>query len=493
MSTRYKGSILSSAAAASSSTAAYGIWKQSEVAQLINNAWTNIDPNWTSVSMLLHGDGTAGAQNNTFIDSSSNAFTITRNGTATQGTYSPFTAISPYSVSVSGGSAIFNGTSDYLSIPANTAFSYTTGDFTWECWIYPLAYGASGSAFFAFYSNVGGSFIVGQCELFISSAGLVQFYYATTASATANISSASSVSLNAWSHIAVVRSGSGTGNLKLYINGAVAATSAGAVTQNLGSTGAGSIGRQTSGTAFYYNGYISNVRIVKGTAVYTSAFTPPTNPLTAISGTSLLLGFTNAGIIDNAMANNLLTSGSAQINTGLFKYGTGSISFNGTNSYLSVPNTSTSAFGSNNFTIEFWILASAIPAAGSVTLFDTRPPSTNGAYPLIYLNNDATIRLYVSSADRITSSVVSSNTWHHVAICRSSGSTKMFLNGTQTGVTYTDATTYLASTTFVAASYGGGASITGFLNGYIDELRITKGVARYTENFTAPQQAFPNQ
>jgi hypothetical protein len=69
----------------------------------------------------------------------------------------------------------------------------------------------------------------------------------------------------------------------------------------------------------------------------------------------------------------------------------------------------------------------------------------------------------------------------------------MFLNGTQTGVTYTDATTYLASTTFIAASYSGGALITNFFNGYIDDLRITKGVARYTANFTAPQQAFPNQ
>ena len=491
MSTRYKGSLLSSTAATSSSTAAAGLWRQSEVAQFITTAWPVNDPNWSNVAMLLHGDGTGGAQNNTFIDSSSNAFSITRNGSTTQGSVNPFGSISPYTSTVDGGSVIFNGTSDYLSIPANAAFSYTTGDFTWECWVYPTSFGGAAATAIDFWSNTSGSYIIGQCNLQINTTGTVQFYYATTTSATANIVTSTTLSLNTWSHLAVVRSGSGTGNLKIYINGVSSATSAGAVTQNLGSTGAGSIGKQTTSTPYYYNGYISNVRIVKGTAVYTSNFTPSTSPLTAISGTSLLLNATNAGIFDNAMQNNLLTSGNAQV-SGNYKYGTGSIYFNGTNSYLNSNNTATSAFGASDFTIEFWFIANVLPSVTS-QLFDTRPASTNGAYMLIYLNNDGTIRLFVSSADRITSPVVSISTWYHVAVCRSSGSTRMFINGTQAGSTYTDATTYLASNTLIGASYSGGATISNFLNGFIDDFRITKGVARYTAAFTPPQQAFPNQ
>ena len=68
MSTRYKGSILSSTAATTSSTEAAGVWRQSDVAQLITTSWPVNDPSWSSVSMLIHGNGTNGAQNNTFID-----------------------------------------------------------------------------------------------------------------------------------------------------------------------------------------------------------------------------------------------------------------------------------------------------------------------------------------------------------------------------------------------------------------------------------------
>ena len=357
MSTRYKGSLLSSTAASSSSTAATGLWKQSEVAQLVTTAWPwpISDPSWSSVSLLLHGDGVNSTQNNTFVDSSTNNFTLTRGGAATQGTVNPFGSVAPYTTSVDGGSGYFDGTADYLAIPANTAFSYSTGDFTWELWVYPFAYGASGSVPLDFWSNVVGSYIVGQCQIFITSTGLVQFFYATTVSAGVNISSASSLTLNAWTHIAVVRSGSATGNLKLYINGSVAATSAGAVTQNLGSTGAGSVARQSSGTSYFFNGHVSNARIVKGTAVYTGAFTPPTAPLTAISGTSLLLSFTNAGVIDNAMQNDLTTVGTASITTLAYKYSTGAMAFSGSGAWLTTIDKTSLQLGTGDFTIEGWV------------------------------------------------------------------------------------------------------------------------------------------
>ncbi len=239
------------------------------------------------------------------------------------------------------------------------------------------------------------------------------------------------------------------------------------------------------------NGYISNLRFVKGTDVYgvgNTSITVPTAPLTAITNTSLLLNFTNAGVLDATAKNNLETVGNAQISTAQSKWGGSSIAFDGTGDYLpSNPSTSNLyAFGTGDFTIEFWLRLGSV--SGNQSLVDIRPTGTNGLYPLIYTNTTSLI-YYVNSATQISGGTLSTNTWYHVAVSRSGTSTKMFLDGTQIGSTYTDSNNYLAGTG--APWVGTFRDGTGALNGYIDDLRITKGVARYTANFTAPTAAFP--
>jgi len=88
-----------------------------------------LDPYFEYVSMLLPGNGTNGAQNNTFLDSSTNNFTITRNGNTTQGTFSPYGSNWSYFSAANG---------NYLTVPQNTAFAFGTGDFTIEAWVFKI-------------------------------------------------------------------------------------------------------------------------------------------------------------------------------------------------------------------------------------------------------------------------------------------------------------------------------------------------------------------
>ena len=107
------------------------------VRDLLNAASTQgatpADSYFYDVSLLLNGDGTNGAQNNTFLDSSTNNFTITRNGNTTQGSFSPYgTLWSNYFVGTSGSSASPN----YLATPSSSVWAFGTGAFTLECWGY---------------------------------------------------------------------------------------------------------------------------------------------------------------------------------------------------------------------------------------------------------------------------------------------------------------------------------------------------------------------
>jgi hypothetical protein len=107
------------------------------------------------------------------------------------------------------------------------------------------------------------------------------------------------------------------------------------------------------------------------------------------------------------------------------------------------------------------------------------------ATPTIVIQS-GTFKYFTNGGFQITSSSISTSTWYHLAVSRSGTSTKLFVNGVQGGSTYTDSTNYVSTTpSFIGALYDGSS-----LNGYIDDLRITKGFARYTSNFTAPTAAF---
>jgi hypothetical protein len=162
--------------------------------------------------------------------------------------------------------------------------------------------------------------------------------------------------------------------------------------------------------------------------------------------------------------------------------------FNGSNTYLVTPSSANLGLGSGDFTIECWVYLNNQGGHGSTnndSIVDFRPSIPGGAYGTLYSsNNGSNINWYANTANQITGSAISNNTWYHLAICRVSGSTRLFINGTQSGSTYTDSTNYLTSPVAIGQFNDGGGG--GFLNGYVSNLRIIKGTGLYSSTFTVP-------
>lgn len=181
-------------------------------------------------------------------------------------------------------------------------------------------------------------------------------------------------------------------------------------------------------------------------------------------------------------------NGNAQISTAQSKFGASAYLGDGTGDYLSLDGSTDFAFGSGDFSVDLWVRLLAVGAVQ--TLYDSRPAATSGFYPTLYINTDNTIHYFTNTADRITgTTALTTGTWYHVALARLGTSTKLFLNGTQEGSTFSDSNTYLgggAGTPIIGAIAGGANS----LNGYIDEIRVGKGIAYFTANFTPQNEPY---
>ena len=415
-------------------------------------------------------------QSNRFVDTSSSARAITRNGDVRVTAFSPFAPTAAYDAGTNGASGYFDGTGDYLSVADDAAFDLPA-DFTLEGWFYPQSYSTAFS--FALGSENSGS---NGFNVFFSSSTMGLFSNNTNV-----ISVTNTASLNTWHHFAVVRSGS---TITFYING----VSAGTATNTTSFTGvAGNgFGICAAYTSSYFargTGYISNFRLVKGTAVYTSAFTPPTAPLTAITNTSLLLNFTNAGIIDSTGKNVLETVADAQIDTTTKKYGTGAMEFDGSGDWLLMPNTPDQQLGTGNFTVEFWVYL-ATGDTGSARGLVAKGTSTTGW--LVSLDSSEKVVFTYSSSTITSSGAINLDAWNHIAVVREgtgSNQTKIYINGTNDGTDTVSTDFNQTSVMYVGCNRTAGDPMKGF----IDDVRVTKGIARYTTTFTPPTAPFEDQ
>ena len=425
---------------------------------------TPLSPSATNQKLLT-------CYSNRFVDANTatTAKTITVNGNTSIQPFSPFAPSAVYSPSVNGGSGYFDGTGDYLSVglASSSDVTFGAGDFTIECWIYIT----TNQVQFA-----------GMCMQdganpwylsFSNTANGVRFNNAST------IFLSATVSLNTWTHIAVSRSGT---SLKMFFNG-VEVSSATNSTSFGNSANSVILGYgQTAGPAYFFNGHMSGVKLTKGTALYTSAFTPPTAPPT---GGNLCINFTNAGIFDNTGKNNLETVGNAQIDTTIVKYGTGSMEFDGTGDKLFIAKSDALSFGTGDFTVEYWFYLNA----GGTQRFVTGSAATASDTFQMYLFSTNEVSLLIAGAVSNPSTTINTGTWYHRACTRENGVIRQFINGVQVGTNWTRA----VSIDNVRVTIGDGIQYAGPVNGYIDDLRITKGVARYTTTFTPPEAPFPDQ
>ena len=389
------------------------------------------------------------------------------------------------------GSVQFDGSGDYLSLGGQSDFAFGTGDFTIEGWIYFNA-GSIGNLIIFYDSRP--ELIQGTYLMLQKNASDQFVLYVDSA---IRIISQSTVVSSTWYHITVSRSNN---NTKLFVNGIQEGLTYIDSTVYLNSTN-----RPVIGVDGYnlgnrpLNGFISNFRILKGTALYTENFTPPTRELEVIPNTVLLACQSTTNAAEEKTGKTITVNGNAVANeltpgllTNVVKSGgssaiTGSVEFDGTGDYLQTTS-SDYALGTSDFTVEYWVNYSSKPSQVTpVTLDDESTiyapligyPSGTPGNAVLYMSSSG------SSWDIASGTVfgpITGNSWVHLALTRKGSTFYLFYNGVLANTISSSASVYQSANTITA----GYAQANTYFQGFISNLRIIKGTALYTSNFIPP-------
>jgi hypothetical protein len=195
--------------------------------------------------------------------------------------------------------------------------------------------------------------------------------------------------------------------------------------------------------------------------------------------------------VDHSLNNMAVTTnGDAKISASESVFGGSSAFFDGTGDYLTVPSNVLLGFGTGDFTVEFFVYFPSLPASTPKSLMGTYVSSSSG-WLVQWHNSSGNVLRFLPSGDSPIynfSWTPGVNTWYHIAVTRSGSYLRAFVDGTQIGATQTD-TTNIATNLFTVGRLNLGAG-SQYFGGYLDAIRITKGVARYTANFTPPAIEF---
>ena len=405
----------------------------------------------------------------TLVDLSSNAHSLTINGDARQikkGYYFDDTA--------------------HMSVADSSDFDFSGGDsFCVELWMNCKSFSSS-SAGYAYmctqsWSNNGfeiGTWQNGRVVIFIGH-GAWQLNGSNQGSAT--MQSSTLLSTDTWHHVALTYDGT---TYTLYVDGVSQQTHDG----NPPSYGAGNA-QLTFGSArednvnYTFDGYLTNMRITKGETVYSGNFTPAEILTEGANTKLLLLGDTT----DSSSQEHSLTFSGGAASTAKFTNG---LQFDGTGNHtgneqsIEIPTSSDFAFGTDDFTIEFWAYKNADGGEGWDIVLGTASEAagnTNGWF--VEWSNARGFTFYDSTANTHIVTLDTNpldSTWHHIAIVRNSGTVKLYLDGTEEDSATHNASIQAAHPLKIGSSGNGRNSF----NGFIDNVRISKS-ARYTSNFTA--------
>jgi hypothetical protein len=382
-----------------------------------------------------------------------------------------------------GGSIALNGAAgSYVTYSTGSSFDLGTGspNYTVECWFYvnPGAFSSRrpivNSGWIENITNSCYGFVIYENSNQVSwitsnggAGGLSQYFVLSAA-----------ISPNTWYHIASVKQGNTIG---YYLNGIL--LKSGTLTFSVGASTDLAVGTQSLSTPYgFFSGYINNVRIVKGQAVYPCSFTPPTTPLTAVTGTSLLLDVASSGayLTDSSPNNYTVTntggvtySASTPVSSG------GSLSFNGSSNYIST-NGAALPTGTSDFTLEFYTYQTSF---------------TYGNYPrLVQGAGTGVLQIYMSGGTLYVGgdgafgfcsygigAAGLGSTWVHIAVTRTNGRVYLWINGVAVSVAPDASLTYSlsASSTLNIFQPEGGGPV-----GLMTNFRIVKGTAIYNANFT---------
>ena len=395
------------------------------------------------------------------------------NGTLVSGTISEIVPNGDISLTkepfAGAGAVEFDGTGDYLSLSSSSDFYFEDHKFTVECWTYTGLDVTSVHTLLAQWGS--GSDRNIEFDYRGDASKVWRFYYRTS-STTEFVSSIDPVEPNSWYHLAAVADGS---NLKLYVNGVLQETNS--IAGNAQNSTANLYIGAYQGTTSYYNGFISNLRVIKGTALYTSNFTPPSRTLTAVPNT-VLLTCQGQNIKDASSSAHAITvngDAKATIVSSAFE-------FDGTDDYVVTSSNTDFLFGTEEFAMEWWeYFTGGGGYIGHIGVFDS-----SNATPMIWTVSGS-FHGYVSGSG--WSSVAMSplsNQWAHYVVTGVTGNIRFYQNGE-----LKDTTTWNWSATSSASNFSiaCGWSQSWQMPGKISAVRVYKGKSftedEVTQNYNA--------
>lgn len=387
-----------------------------------------------------------------------------------------------------GGSVIFDGAGDNLRV-------FPQWDVT-QPWTLELFFKTSSTGNMNMFSMTQSDASTESNSVFIrANSGKVQIYTSTVGGGTWNgavgVYTSTSYSTSTWNHYALQWDGT---NMKQFLNGSEASSTSHASPVFDNKYYENYFGGAFGSTA-WFNGAFDEIRI-SSTARYSGSYTVPTAAFVPDSNTKFLLhcdGTNNstdfipdAGVTRSAIG--LEADNETHISTDQSQFGVSSAEFDGTSDILVTngPN-----LGAGEWTIEMWARFDSV--SGVRVLYDDRNSANNTAGTVLLYTNGTTLYFNSQQVNKITGGVtLATNTWYHIAVSKDgSNNIRLFVDGSETGTSYTDANTfsqldgegYFGSNHQTPGAHG--------FDGYLDEIRFST-TARYTSNFTPSTEQFTN-